>query len=292
LDEVRVRYLGKKGLLTAELKALGKLPAADRPAAGQVINQAKQTIAAAVEARHEALEVARQSAAVLAKQVEWFTDHVPDLKHADCIRQIQEPLIIEMAELDVMRKQEAQTMKAFITRTHDDLTDKYQRFPVKLPRRCIFAGGTNESAYLKDHTGNRRYWSVHCTHADIEGLRAVVDQLWAEAVARYRAGEPWWLSDELEEIARPQQDARREVDPWQDEVSAYVRLRLTKGMRTAFMEEICTRLGIDLDKRDQRTSVRVRTCFEALGWRKGSPRNDEGVNENGFYLPADKPKRT
>ena len=70
LDEVRVRYLGKKGRLTAELKALGKLPAADRPAAGQAINQAKQALAAAVEARQQRLEVAHQDAAVAAKQVD------------------------------------------------------------------------------------------------------------------------------------------------------------------------------------------------------------------------------
>ncbi len=70
LDEVRVRYLGKKGRLTAELKTLGKLPAADRPAAGQAINQAKQALASAVEARQQQLEVAHQDAAVAAKQVD------------------------------------------------------------------------------------------------------------------------------------------------------------------------------------------------------------------------------
>ncbi len=70
LDEVRVRYLGKKGALTAELKGLGRLPPEARPAAGQRINEAKQQLAAAVEARRERLEAEALEAALAAERLD------------------------------------------------------------------------------------------------------------------------------------------------------------------------------------------------------------------------------
>ncbi len=66
LDDVRVRYLGKKGLLTEQLKQLGKLPAAERPAAGQEINRVKQSVQAVLEARREVLQ-----SAALDAQLDW-----------------------------------------------------------------------------------------------------------------------------------------------------------------------------------------------------------------------------
>ena len=70
LDEARVRYLGKKGELTAQLKSLGRLPEAERPAAGQAIKAARDRVAAALEARHALLEAARLEAALVAERVD------------------------------------------------------------------------------------------------------------------------------------------------------------------------------------------------------------------------------
>jgi putative DNA primase/helicase len=224
---------------------------------------------------------------VMAFRNEWFTDHLSDLKNKDAVRDMQGPLIVEMAELDALRRQEAHTMKAFITRNEDDLVDKYEKIPVRYPRRCIFAGGTNESAYLKDHTGNRRYWPVMCDEANVDGLRTVVEQLWAEAKHRYEAGEKWWLEGPVESLARAQQGQRQQVDPWQPVIDEYIAERLSESKFTCFMDAAYRRLGLDEHKdRDQRTSMRIGQCFEARGWIKGSPRNDKGGNENGFSLPT------
>ena len=72
LDDVRVRYLGKSGLLTAQLKQLGRLPAEERPAAGQAINQAKRSLQEAIDQRREALEQAALQSRLNAERIEYF----------------------------------------------------------------------------------------------------------------------------------------------------------------------------------------------------------------------------
>ena len=69
------------------------------------------------------------------------------------------------------------------------------------PRRCVFAGSTNGKRYLRDTTGNRRFWPIPVGFIDIPALKRDRNQLWAEAVVRFRAGEQWWLDAAMEEVA-------------------------------------------------------------------------------------------
>ena len=96
-----------------------------------------------------------------------------------------------------------------------------------LPRQCVFAGTINppaEGRYLKDPTGARRLWPVACRGMiDLAGLEAARDQLWAEAVHRFKAGEPWWLeTPELEALATAEQEVRFVVDPWKDPIAEWL----------------------------------------------------------------------
>ena len=146
----------------------------------------------------------------------WFLDGLPDFTSKDTLERIQGKWIVEVAELSAMRKSEVEDVKGFISRTTDTFRVAYGRNSGDFPRQSIFYGSTNSAEFLRDTTGNRRFWPVSVTGFDrgqLKGLDEEVDQLWAEAVVRWRAGEPLWLDDPtLWEDATAQQDLYTEDD--------------------------------------------------------------------------------
>ena len=106
-------------------------------------------------------------------------------------------------------------IKSFLTRTVDRYRPPYERYVIDVPRQCVFAGSVNPDTYLRDETGNRRFWPIRCGQIDLEALRRDRDQLWAEALALYRQGAIWWLDDpELIAMARAEQEERYQSDAW------------------------------------------------------------------------------
>jgi predicted P-loop ATPase len=155
----------------------------------------------------------------LAVKDEWFTDRLSNLSSKDAIQEVAGVLIIELAELDILMRTKPAAYKAFLSRRYDRFRPVYGRHMVLWKRQCIFGGTVNPTAdgrYLNDLTGARRFWPVTCRgRIDIDALRRDRDQLWAEAVVRYRRGDPWWLETEaLERLAEAEQQARIAVDPW------------------------------------------------------------------------------
>lgn len=145
----------------------------------------------------------------------WFTDELAEIGSKDAAQQMRGVWIIEMAELDAIGRAEVSRIKAFLTRTSDRYRPPYERYVVTVPRQCVFAGSVNPDTYLRDETGNRRFWPLRCGEIDLDGLRRDRDQLWAEAVARFNEGAPWWLEDrDLIVSATAEQEARYEPDAW------------------------------------------------------------------------------
>ena len=107
----------------------------------------------------------------------------------------------------------------------------YGRTVVQKPRTCVFGGTTNSKDYLPDSTGNRRFWPVHCEAIDRDGLRQDRDQLWAEAIVRYRNGESFLLSDAARTEALKEQEERFQEDAWEESIVAY--LKYHDGVTTA-----------------------------------------------------------
>ena len=128
---------------------------------------------------------------------------------------------IEVAEMAALLKQANanEKIKAIITTQVDTVRLSYARVTSQFPRRSILVATINpgDNGYLSDMTGNRRYWPVVVSNIDIDAIRADRDQLWAEAVARYKDREPWWL-DDVEIIQTAQQEAaeRVETHPWDE----------------------------------------------------------------------------
>ncbi len=120
---------------------------------------------------------------------EWFADTQLNLSDKSTLELASNSWIIELSELSSMKKSETESQKSFFSKRYDKFRLSYAPRVAKFPRRCLFAGTTNETRYLLDLTGNRRFWCVWCDSIDIDALRRDRDQLWAEAVAKVRAGE-------------------------------------------------------------------------------------------------------
>jgi len=167
---------------------------------------------------------ARKSTAlkVLAGE-EWFTDELPELGSKDAAIHMQGIWIVEIAELDAIGRAEVSRIKAFLTRTTDRFRPPYGRYTVEVPRQCVFAGTVNPDTYLRDETGNRRFWPLRCGAIDIAALARDRDQLWAEAVHRFREGAIWWIDDAmiLAEAAAAQ-EARYQADAWDARIDRWL----------------------------------------------------------------------
>jgi predicted P-loop ATPase len=167
----------------------------------------------------------------LACRDEWFTDNVGDFGSVEAKKQLPGKWLIEIAEMSqiVARRAEMETVKGFISQRSDNFRPSYGRRPADFPRQCVFAGSTNADVYLRDETGNRRFWPVYCPEADVKGLTVARDQLWAEAYHRWKLGEKWWLWEvDLVRTAEDEQDARLQRDPWDGPVWAYLTRSLSE----------------------------------------------------------------
>lgn len=157
----------------------------------------------------------------------WFSDSFTTLQGKDAFEQLQGVWIMEIGELAGMRKAEAETIKLFISKQTDRFRPAYGRRQQEFPRQCIFVGTTNETAFLRDSTGNRRFWVVDTPDKPLHDIWSeltpeVVAQVWGEAVAIYKAGEALYLPRALEAAAREVQAAFEEENPKTGIISAYL----------------------------------------------------------------------
>lgn len=147
----------------------------------------------------------------------YFADDLPDLESKDAKDHLRGPWIQEIKELKDFDRKHSNAIKGFIDQRYDRFREAYGHKTRDYARRNVFCGTTNGSTYLRDETGGRRFWPVRISDdadCDVEGLKALRDQLWAEAVFRYKRGERWWLEGEEAKLAEIEQEEREEIDPW------------------------------------------------------------------------------
>ena len=146
----------------------------------------------------------------------WFSDSLNSIEGKEAMEQLRGKWLIEMGELTNYKKSTSEAYKAFISKQEDSYRPAYGRKTEVYPRQCVFFATTNEKAFLKGDTGNRRFWVVECgvepaTADPWEDLPDEADQIWAEAVVRWKAGEDLFLNHEMEAEARRDQDEHNEL---------------------------------------------------------------------------------
>jgi putative DNA primase/helicase len=198
-------------------------------------------------------------------------DSAIDFGTRDACQILQGVWIFELAELDAILRRDTSTIKAFLSRSHDRFRVPYGRTPENVPRSVVFCGTVNHGGYLRDSTGNRRFWVVRCEDTlDTEGLRAARDALWAEAVHLYRGGEPWHLDAAHEAGMKDEHESRLEQDPWEERLAAWASPRTDeRGELPYSMNEILdSALGLRANTQNPRVTARVSSLLAKLGYEK------------------------
>lgn len=200
---------------------------------------------------------------------EFFADtDTGDVGSKDSLINLQGVWIKEAPEMQSVRKADVEKVKAFLSSRQDKFRLPYDRFDSKIPRRVVVVGTTNADAYLQDETGGRRFWPVVCTKIDLEGLREVRDQFWAEAVVRFDAGEKHWISrdDKDYEHFIAAARAKTETDAWEGLVEEY--LSRAKEPVITREEVLLYCLEMPTLQWDSRASNRLGRIMKSLGWSR------------------------
>lgn len=167
----------------------------------------------------------------------WFSDSFYTVQGKEAYEQIQGFWLIEMGEMAATRKAELESIKQFVSKQSDSYRAAYAKRTQEHPRQCAFFGTTNDDEFLRDATGGRRFWPVTVTDKGRETgdyfTAEIVDQVWAEIVMRYSAGENWYLDNaKIEAVARQIQDAHTEMNGKQGLLEQFVERLLPKDWAT------------------------------------------------------------
>ena len=174
----------------------------------------------------------RKSTTLMKLGKAWYSDSLYTVAGKESYEQLQGFWIIEMGELAATRKAEAEQIKQFMSKQTDSYRAAYARRTREHPRQCAFFGSTNDSEFLRDYTGARRFWPVE---VDNTGRRMVpkltedvVDQVWTETVALYKGGAKWYLTDEEEDLAKGVQEEHTEISGKLGLISEFVNRPIPK----------------------------------------------------------------
>ena len=163
----------------------------------------------------------------------WFSDSltVSDMRDKSGAEKLQGYWILELGELAGLRKMDVETVKSFITRTDDKFRQSYGINVENHPRQCVIVGSTNStSGFLRDVTGNRRFWPVRVSGGTKKVWEMTeIDQIWAEALAKYRGGEQLILTGEVEQIAYEEQRDAMELDDREGIINDYLETLLPEN---------------------------------------------------------------
>ena len=215
-----------------------------------------------------------QTARILAGD-DWFSDSDLNIGDKDAVMNMQGVWVYELGELSAMNRYDINRLKSFISRSTDKIRPPYGKRTIDYPRQSIFIGTTNDNEYLKDITGNRRFWCVKINKLDSAKLKRDRDQLLAEAVFRFFSGEKLWVEDEnvLQEIIS-EQKKRVEHDLLEETLGEFLNQKNDEESKLfdknsfKLSELFMYAPGLSGLKTDRITQLRVSACLRKLGYEK------------------------
>lgn len=260
---------------------------------------------------------------------EYYKDGLTSMEGKEGREQIRGNHLIEIGELDGMKRSELSAVKQFLTATDDEYRPAYGSRNIKLPRQCVFFGTTNERYFLKDDTGNRRFPIIPINpelrkygEHWFDLLKGERDQLWAEALQYWRNGEKLYLNRELETLSRKRQEEYSDSsdDPLREMLTEFIDKKLPPSWgtwdlnrrrtwlknpdpidevgtirreRICAAEFVCEYLGRNrADKEYKYLARKVFDMLDKLGWKRVSlSRHAEGLygRQKSFERPAEIP---
>jgi putative DNA primase/helicase len=194
----------------------------------------------------------------------WYTDDLGgDLYDRKAGEGLQGKWLIEFGEFARINRATLDVVKSFLSRRVDHFRPAYGRTAKDFPRQCIFIGTTNNPMPLQD-LQNRRFMPVLCPKDVADDIGAQRDQLWAEAVHRYKAGTPWWITDqELLRTVKERQEDARQHDEWEEVLKeSLIDISLITLM------DVADRLDIPIERLDKSTQTRLGLAMKAIGFTR------------------------
>lgn len=227
--------------------------------------------------------------ATLCPKQAWFSDSLPlgsDSKVV--VERTQGVWLTEAAEMQGYGRREVDHLKAFLScRIDGPVRLAYGREPVKVPRQFIVIGTTNLEAYLRDTTGNRRFWPVRTGRWDIAALKRDRDQLWAEAAAAEADGGSIRLDEAIWKEASDEQQLRAIADPWQ--AALYKAIGEKNGKIRN--EDLWRVIQLPLERRTQSDEERLGRCMRQLGFKKQTVSTGESEGRVMGWVRGDRHER-
>lgn len=198
----------------------------------------------------------------------WFSDTPIDWHSKDRFLSIQGKWLIELAELDGMQRADVGRVKSFVTSPVDRFRPPYGRGNIEVPRRCVLAGSVNppELGYLRDETGNRRFWPVRCGKIDLEAILRDREQLLAEAYLWAVGGHRYWPeTTEEKALCESEQADRLAPDAWEDAIADHLDNQ-PPGTTVTTNRILRVVIGLDLKDHKPQELTRVGICLRRAGW--------------------------
>jgi predicted P-loop ATPase len=218
----------------------------------------------------------------------WYVELALGLESKEAHMMLQGAWVAEFSELDALSRTEETRLKAFITMKEDSYIPKFSNNRLRVKRRTVFIGTTNEGSYLKGLTGNTRYLPIKLGHAvDLPLFLSLRSQLFAEAIAIYdRCPTHWWcLRDESVPEARLQRDARRVENQYEVALQDWLARRAFPRDVTTWPEIASGFLEMPTPERwkDKGTQMLIAGALKALGWTNTLKR--DGAKVQRFWAP-------
>ena len=211
---------------------------------------------------------------------DWFAEQHESATNPKAFAEIlQGKLLVEISEMDAFSRVEVNRVKQTVSCSCDRFRASYGRYAVDHPRTCVFVGTTNRDDWNRDETGARRFWPIACSGTiELESLRNLRDQYFAESVVRFRAEERHW--EMPLGLATLEQEARYQRDPWHNAI-----VQKLKGKAHSTTTDLLVEIGVELARQGKAEQMRVGQILRVLGWKR--VRRLIGTTREYVYVPPE-----